>query len=79
MYLCERERERLGECVCGVEGDLKPVWFVPAGVSGLDSWAVMGSLKKPPLRTSHWRTHSIIMSLEIYHLDGSPVFLPHFK
>lgn len=63
----------------GLEEELKPVLFVPAGVSGLGSWVAMGTLKKPPLRTSYWRMHSITLSLETDHLGGSPVFLLHFK
>lgn len=41
------------------EKELKPVLFVPSGGSGLGSWAAVGILKKPPLRTSYWSVHSI--------------------
>ena len=74
MYLCERER--LGECMCGTEGGPETYvvcscWCIRVRLLGSD-----GKPKKPLLRTSCWRTHSIMVSLEIYHLDGSPVFLP---
>ena len=42
--ICVRERDWVSACV-GRRGDLKPMLFVPAGVSGLDSWALMGSLR----------------------------------